>query len=47
VAEQFVQFYYDTFDTNREGLAALYVCAPRDTDFKSHTDYWIYRKITL
>ena len=24
--EQFVQFYYETFDKNRPGLAALYVC---------------------
>ncbi|RYP75849.1 hypothetical protein DL771_002113 [Monosporascus sp. 5C6A] len=24
VAKQFVQFYYDTFDNNRPGLAALY-----------------------
>jgi len=24
--EQFVQFYYKTFDENRAGLGALYVC---------------------
>jgi hypothetical protein len=26
-SEQFVQFYYKTFDENRAGLASLYVCA--------------------
>jgi hypothetical protein len=25
--EQFVKFYYDTFDTDRQQLAALYVCS--------------------
>jgi hypothetical protein len=24
-AEQFVQYYYETFDSNRAGLAGLYV----------------------
>jgi len=27
-AEQFVEFYYKTFDDNRNNLAALYVCSP-------------------
>lgn len=26
--EQFVEFYYKTFDENRAGLASLYVCDP-------------------
>jgi hypothetical protein len=25
VAQQFTKFYYDTFDSNRSGLASLYV----------------------
>jgi len=27
-SEQFVQFYYKTFDENRAGLSSLYVCDP-------------------
>lgn len=32
VASQFVPFYYNTFDTNREGLASLY----RDTSMLTY-----------
>ncbi|RBQ78168.1 hypothetical protein FVER14953_21555 [Fusarium verticillioides] len=28
VAKQFVEFYYNTFDSDRKGLAALYVSGP-------------------
>lgn len=28
IAKQFTDFYYNTFDSNRSGLAALYVSSP-------------------
>ena len=31
--EQFIEFYYNTFDADRKGLASLYVCVPTPLPF--------------
>ncbi|CAN9174146.1 unnamed protein product [Alternaria alternata] len=34
IAQQFVEFYYKTFDGNRAGLGALYVCDSDETQMR-------------
>ena len=36
--EQFTEFYYNTFDTDRKTLAALYVRSPLMTLTQTYTD---------
>lgn len=38
-AEQFVDFYYKTFDSDRTQLAALYVCTGFRAALETRVDY--------